>query len=215
MQNSKSVDVRRDQLKILKLERKVMRPLATTLLSANAGRKNKLAALAAAAAAITALNTAPQDFMTKVAPSTQYVSQAAIVQAQAAVDHLATLVVDGAERADLFQGLTDLFVVIDNEHAKFLKFAEDAGARLLNASGDGVGDPLGAGSGGGNCESMLNWLATDDGVGDPLGAGSGGGNCESMVNWLANGEDVGDPLGAGSGGGNCESMVGWLMHSKM
>jgi hypothetical protein len=153
MTRGSQIDARRDQLQILKFERRCLRRLAAALLSESAGKTVKLTAIAAASAALLSLQGAPAAFAAKIgAPSPEASSAPAFAAASLACQDLRSMIDSGAATADLAHGLARLFAIVDSEHARFEAMAREASARLLEV----VAEPD-IGDGGGN-KTLMSWL---------------------------------------------------------
>ena len=223
MKTRTRLDARRDQLKLLKLERRGLRPLASAALSQSMTKKTKLAAIASFSAMLIALQPAPAAFAKNLGINDQSFSTTvqSFQLATNLCDEIAKLVENNASRDLIFVPLAKLFTLVDIEHSRFAKFAKMQGATLLNVVDDNIDsneDP-GIGSGGGNCPDSSAWLAkigfADSG--DDDGIGSGGGNCPDNSAWLAKigFADSGNDDGIGSGGGNCPDNRAWLSQLKI
>ncbi len=148
-------DVRGDQLKLLKLERRELRSLATAVLSVNVSPATKRLAIAGAAAALMALHAAPRAYAEKINADALQVSPSAAAIA-AACDTcltLSELINAQSNHQSVFDGVARLFAIVDAEHARLEQLAIDAGARLLRVEDDGNG----VGNGGGN-KTLTSWL---------------------------------------------------------
>lgn len=147
-------DARIHQLKILKLEKSTLKPLASTLLH-NTDRKAKLLALSMASAAILATQNAPVDFYRDmgVADASEEYNSAIMAQnaAISQIKELEALVMVESDRSHIHEKLTDLFTTIDNAHSYFENIANAKSARLfkLSAAG-GTQKPDGG---------LVSWLA--------------------------------------------------------
>ncbi|MEM9495540.1 MAG: hypothetical protein AAGA09_06015 [Pseudomonadota bacterium] len=136
MSKDKIIDARPDQLKILKLENRYLKPMAETVLDKKQNRGAKMAAVAAVALAITALQDAPRAYTDKLA-----LGQAAAAEGRAAVtaaceqcDALAALVETDAELSTLVGPLEQLFSIVQREHERMERMAKAAGAVLVDAT---------------------------------------------------------------------------------
>lgn len=147
----RTLDARRDQLTILKLERRTMRPLAEVLLS-DAAPAAKRAAIAGAALALASLAGAPAAYAQTLGMEPSAVSSpSAFARAQDACDHLLDCVNSGADRNTLSEGLSSLYSVVDAEHERFARLARQKDARLLQVDEEGVGT-------GGEDKKLQTWL---------------------------------------------------------
>lgn len=126
-------DARPDQLILLKLENRTMRPLATTLLS-DAPTAAKRAAIAGAALAIASIAGAPAAYAMKLGVSEDAVAPcaASFAEADHACAQLLDMVTAKAEPSRLVEGLHALYRVIDSAHAYLNDLALAQGARLLD-----------------------------------------------------------------------------------
>ncbi len=179
MVSPRSLDARPDQLKLLKLENRQMKPLARVLLDSRAARPVKKAALAAAAAALVSLQSAPAEYAARIGVQTfdAEASTEAFNQARNALSELAALVEHDAGKEALFASIAGLFRTIDGEHARLETMARTIGARLLETGPRAVGD------GGGNKNPpLMAWLGlmSSDNVVD------GGGTKDPLSTWLLN-----------------------------
>jgi len=189
MHTKKRLDARKDQLKILKLERRHMRGLATTLLDNKVSKKSKQLAITGAVAALLALQGAPEEYFNRLGIAS---SSDMIERACAACDNIAVRVDANVGRSAMINDLAGLFSIVDEEHARLELLAKDANARLLQVEDQAIGD------GGGN-KTLVSWLNGGSKV-----IGDGGGN-KSLASWLnAENKVIGD------GGGN-KTLVSWLI----
>ncbi len=148
MSANKRIDVRPDQLKILKLENRRLKPMAETLIDPKQHRSAKVAAIAAVALAISTQLDAPHAFAAKLGVSAASAEQsvAAFEQACDRCDDLIALVESGNSASTLKAPLVELFSIVQAEHEKMEELAKEAGARLVehfgpSAAGDGSKRP--------------------------------------------------------------------------
>ncbi len=148
------IDARPDQLKLVKLERRILRPLAEVLLS-DAPTAAKRAAVAGAALALASLAGAPEAYAAKLGLETDRVaaSAAALADASGVCDQLAAMVEASSAPAQINNALGRLFSIVDEAHRGFNALAADAGARLFR-----VEDAPDIGDGGGNKDGLFQWL---------------------------------------------------------
>lgn len=133
-------DARRDQLKLLKLENRILRPLATAILS-DAPTAAKRAAIAGAALAIASLAGAPAAYAAKLGVHGSSVASYAssFAAADRACTNLIDLVTANVDMSRLVEELHTLYKVIDAAHAHLNDLALAQGARLLDGTVGGTG----------------------------------------------------------------------------
>ncbi|MEQ1931722.1 MAG: hypothetical protein ABL957_14495 [Parvularculaceae bacterium] len=140
------LDARRHQLKILKLEKRGLKPLATTLLSPHS-TATKLAAIGAVSAMLLSLQDAPEAFYRDVAGvgTDHPVTASTVSDACSLCEHLSQLVKDDASAERLYSGVESLFRFVRDSHQAVEAVAKAVGARLIEerpVGGGGKDDPL-------------------------------------------------------------------------
>jgi|GEM_PF-5073236 len=131
-------DARPDQLKLLKLERRLMRPMASTILDTANSKKMKISAIVGFSAALLALQPAPASYAKTIgidSAQTDSVS-VAINQAHNYCNELMALVQENATSNELMNKLENLFILVDTEHSKMEQAAKKVGARLISFESD-------------------------------------------------------------------------------
>jgi len=153
MTTKNRLDVRADQLKLLKLERREMRGMAATLLNASASKSMKRTAIAAAVAAVIAVHGAPSAYAQKISADTDSVviSAAAIAAVCNSCEGLSSVIEANADLDQIHARLAALFAIIDAEHARYESLAKAVGARLLSVDESDIG-------GGGGNKGLTAWL---------------------------------------------------------
>lgn len=141
MQDCTQVDVRSDQLKILKLENRVLKPLALKIVDKNSSKSVKLTAVSAAILALAALQAAPASYAAKLdlPESISTASVEAISIAQAKCSDLAVLIKNGADFEAVVKPLEDVFSIVQSEHERLEALAKGAHAKLISPSAFGDG----------------------------------------------------------------------------
>lgn len=147
-------DVRVDQLRLLKLERRGFRSLTRLLLNSEATKGPKLAAIAGVAATLMAFQGTPNALASKLQMSEDCVIAASnnLRVATSECGHLASLVEADAATDTIVTSLGRLFSVIDEEHARFEKLAKGVGARLIETDEPPLPD------GGTGDKTSVSWL---------------------------------------------------------
>lgn len=145
-------DVRRDQLKILKFERRFLRPMASQLLSSSSSKAQKILAISAASAYLAMIATAPGAYGQKIGVELAGLEYhaSACVECEA----LRALVSADANAENVEAALGELFRTVDRAHHYWEKLALAAGARLIPVRGV---DQEAVGTGGGN-KTNASWL---------------------------------------------------------
>lgn len=148
MSERRRIDVRSDQLKILKLENRFLKPMAETLVNDRVRKSAKTAAVAAAILALSTQLNAPREYIAKInAPSEiAEISAAAFSEACDRCGKILAMVDAEASASAIIAELEKVFVIVQIEHERLENLAEKANARLIpttgpNAIGDGSKRP--------------------------------------------------------------------------
>lgn len=145
-----ALDARRHQLKLLKLEKRGLKPLATTLLSA-APTPAKLAAIASVSAMLLALHDAPEAFYRDLGQGAErVVTVATVTHAQSLCDALSQLVSAEVSASRLYASIEELFQLVHRSHQSAEAVAKAVGARLVEDE---------PGVGGGGKDDPMKWLS--------------------------------------------------------
>ncbi len=160
-QNTAQIDARPYQLNLLKLERREMRPMALKVLNQSTSTKVKLAAVAGVAAMLVSLNTTSDAYAAKLnlKPAVAEQSTQVIRNAVACCDQIAEFVSLDASQTALKEQVTNLFLLIDDEHKRLEGFADELGARLVQAGGLPVSKDEKKAVQGGGGKDNASWLA--------------------------------------------------------
>ena len=185
-------DARRHQLKILKLERRGLRPMATTTLNPSISKKAKLASVAAVASILLSLQNAPQAYAQNLGLSNNDIAQTttAIDTARGYCDEISALIKGDASGSQLMVPLANLFSLVDSEHARLESFADKTGARLIsfgNATGTGGKPPM---------QAWLTGMVSNDLSGNATGTG-GKPPMQVWLNELVSSDRSGNVTGTG------------------
>jgi len=145
MKDPQTSDVRPDQLKILKLENRGLKPMAMALIDKKTPKRRKLAAIASVGVMLIALSSAPTHYVQKLGLDSDVAKATGVSISQACnlCENLEVLVKEGAQPSKLASPLQQLFSIVENEHQKMENLAKQTGARLLNLDSD----PEAAGTG--------------------------------------------------------------------
>jgi len=136
MKNTGKIDIRPDQLKILKLENRGLRKMAVALLDKSSSKNTKYAAVAAVSAMLIAMSDAPSYFSDKLDLSPQVSQESAekITLACTKCEALSSLVEAGAGRLEIITQIKELFSIVEGEHNRLESFAKEQGARLIESN---------------------------------------------------------------------------------
>jgi len=149
MNTSSQIDFRKDQVKILKLEERALKPLALSLLNAKVAKNAKLGAVAATIMTLTSLEGASADCLTKANASADAMQSSTIAHKTAIKDlnRLSALVSDGANIDSMKPVLVSVFKLVDQEHQRLEAIVKSKNGRLLihrnnpSAIGNGKKEP--------------------------------------------------------------------------
>ena len=133
--SSKNLDARPYQLHLLKVERRGMRPMAKTVLSSSFSKKAKIAAISGVAAMLVSLNGTSNAYAEKLnlGSSSATHSSEVLKKAVSCCDLIAKSVSVGAPQSVVESRVVELFALIDAEHKRLENFADELGAKLINA----------------------------------------------------------------------------------
>jgi len=151
---NKSTDLRVDQLRLLKLERRGFRSLTQVLLDSKVKKGAKLAVVASVTAMLIAFQSTPGALAPKLQMSEDCViaASSSLKAATSECDFLTSLVEVDASTDSIVSSLGRLFSIIDEEHARFEKLAKGVGARLIQTDEPPLPD------GGTGDKTSVSWL---------------------------------------------------------
>lgn len=173
------VDARHEQLKLLKFERRTLRPMAIVALDKSFSKKAKIAAIAGVSAAFFALQSVSIDYVEKLGVSQSIANESAAVVSQVCsqCSALAGMIDRNAGEVQIRTSLANLFSLIDSEHERLERVGISVGARLVGAARNHKA----VGTGG--KETNESWLTLLVGDGDGKDVGTGG--KETNLTWLS------------------------------